>query len=102
MSHTEISLCVLFQEIADSFCEGNTDIDTFVKDYIEKRTDSYVKKAKSEKLAELVRQQASIPSQYQQQATPVIPKPVYTSGNSALPYPPNNYQPMPAPFGYNR
>lgn len=91
------------EDIADSFCDGNTDIDTFVKDYLEKRTDAYIKKAKAEKLAELVRQQGSVPSQYQ--PNPVLPKPVYGSGSPGLPYPPNNYNtpaPMPGAYGYQR
>lgn len=85
-----------FQEIADSFCDGKTDIDTFVRQYIDKRTDAYVKKAKSEKLAELVRQQAIVPSQYQPSS--VLPKPVYGSGSAGLPYPTDNYTSMPAPY----
>lgn len=87
------------EEIADSFCEGNADIDTFVKDYLEKRTDAYIKKAKAEKLAELVRQQGTM-SHYQ--PNPVHPKPVYSSGSTGLPYPPNNYSPMPGAYGYPR
>lgn len=49
----------IFQELADEFCDGKTDLDTFLSEYIPKRSEAYIKKAKIEKASELFRQFSS-------------------------------------------
>lgn len=47
------------EEIAEDFCDKKIDIDTFLSEYIPRRSEAYMKKAKIEKAGELFRQFSS-------------------------------------------
>lgn len=50
------------EKIADNFCEGKLDVDTFLESYISSRTYAHLRQTKSQKLNELVREHASAAS----------------------------------------
>ena len=99
----------LFQDLAEEFCKGNVEVDTFMSDYIQKRSKAYEKRAKLEKLGDLFRQGTMSTTN-----TPYptnTPKPVTQTpsagysgagyGMGGTPYP-NNYGGMPMPAYYQR
>lgn len=44
------------EEVAEQFCDGSIDLEKFLAEYLPKRTESYIKKAKLEKVGDLLRQ----------------------------------------------
>ncbi|WAR02541.1 VP37B-like protein [Mya arenaria] len=66
------------EAIADEFCGDNMTLETFLSQYVEKRTEAYIKRAKLEKVTDLLRQGSS-------------------TTNSTAPYPSTNYSPKPQP-----
>lgn len=90
------------EQIADDFCQGSTNMDTFLSSYIPKRTEAYIKKTKLEKLSELVRQGRSTSAPYSDQFELKSPPAsnVYSGagyGMASAPYPASNFG-MPTPY----
>ncbi|KAL4223730.1 Vacuolar protein sorting-associated protein 37B [Mactra antiquata] len=83
------------EEVAEEFCEGKIDLDTFISEYIPKRTDAYKKKAKLEKVGDLLRQGNSHSVNYSTTtSTPYSPPQTHNSqaGYNAAGYPAGGYR----------
>lgn len=103
------------EEVADNFCDNKVDIDTFIKEYIPRRTESHLKRTKLEKLIDLFRQEgtrsyhmADPVNSYNKatnSVTTAYPQPsgygagVYAYGLNNQPYPATHYGGvMPSPY----
>ena len=71
---------LILQAFADAFCCGDVPMDTFMSEYIKKRTDAYMKRAKLEKCTDLLRQGSTSTS---------------SSVSNSVPYPASDPSPKP-------
>lgn len=108
------------EQVAESFCDGDIDVETFISSYIPQRTEAYLRKAKLEKVGDLLRQRGSVSTSVPYSASSVTEN-SYTKQYSAAtssayratgydvgstPYPstsgPGLYGGMPLPSHYQR
>lgn len=93
------------EELAENFLDGKMDLDSFLSEYIPKRSDAFSKKAKLEKVGELFRQFRSDSAPYStnssSQDTYNIPQSSTAApGYGAPGYGMGNVPPYPTPGGY--
>ena len=80
-----------FQVIADNFLEGNLEVEEFKKQYVEKRILAHLRKVKSEKMQDILRNQnrpGYTPSYGANMPTRVAPPPPQTNSWNSAPYAP--------------
>ncbi|BFZ18540.1 hypothetical protein BsWGS_21579 [Bradybaena similaris] len=88
------------EQLADDFCSGQLPVEEFLIEYIPKRTQSHLRRIKSERFAELIRESSSPVNNWSLPSASAIPShsvlPSYTPAHSA-PYPTSVAIGMPQP-----
>ncbi|CAG5136383.1 unnamed protein product [Candidula unifasciata] len=93
------------EQLADDFCSGQLAVEEFLSEYIPKRTQSHLRRIKSERFAELIREGSSPSGNWTLPSQPAAPAhsalPTYPHGHST-PYPTSVAIGMPQPSLYPR